>query len=78
MDRFRIRALEKILRSGVLAVGDRIATVETLLGKLRILVEGARKRGNREMLDLYLPKLEYWHARSADGPGEPPKSVAVC
>ena len=45
MDRFRIRALEKMLAGGDLCEGDRIATLETLIRKAAIYAQGARKRG---------------------------------
>ena len=48
MDRFRIRALEKILDSGVLEPDDREATLDMLRKKAGILTAGAEKRGDRE------------------------------
>ena len=44
MDRFRIRALVKILENFTLASGDRRQTLETLVEKLDIYINGARKR----------------------------------
>ncbi len=46
MDRFRITALERILRMGKLAPDDRLAALEVLRQKLRIYAGGAAKRGN--------------------------------
>jgi glycosyltransferase involved in cell wall biosynthesis len=48
MDRFRVRALDKILRDGVLSPEDREAAVRTLLEKLDVYVAGAQKRGRVE------------------------------
>ena len=45
MDRFRVRALEKILAAGVLGPEDALATRQMLVEKCRILAQGARKRG---------------------------------
>jgi len=45
MDRFRIRALEKILAGGDLPDEDRRAVAATLAEKARIYASGARKRG---------------------------------
>lgn len=53
MDRFRIRALEKILASGILSENDRKAAQSTLTEKLAIYVEGARKRGKWEEAAAY-------------------------
>ncbi len=53
MDRFRIRALEKIIESSVLDAGDREAAVRVLLEKLDVYLEGARKRGKSDEVDRY-------------------------
>ncbi len=45
LDRYRIRALTKVLRSGSLTVADRRAARETLLAKIDIYTKGARRRG---------------------------------
>ena len=51
MDRFRVRALNRIISSGVLAPEDLEAAREVLLQKLSVLINGARKHRNREILD---------------------------
>jgi len=48
LDRFRIRALDKLLRSGELAGADRRAACETLLDKIEIYLAGVRRRGRAE------------------------------
>lgn len=45
MDRFRVTALCKLLKSGILSEGQRQQAESVLLKKCRILAEGARKRG---------------------------------
>jgi glycosyltransferase involved in cell wall biosynthesis len=50
MDRFRIRSLEKILSTNHLSDSDRIATVDSLLNKARILRQGAQKRERVEII----------------------------
>lgn len=50
MDRFRVRALERLLRDDRLDAGYRLATLHSLLAKLEVLIGGARKRGNTELL----------------------------
>ncbi len=54
MDRFRIKALEKIIASGRLDDADRGAVVQTLISKVEILAQGARKRGKNKEADGYL------------------------
>ncbi len=46
MDRFRIQALEKILRQDGLDAEDRAAALQTLVEKAQILAKGAEKRGD--------------------------------
>ena len=58
MDRFRIRALEKVLATDTLEPGDREATLAILVRKLEILLNGAKKRDNHELVLAYSPHLE--------------------
>lgn len=58
MDRFRVTALEKMMSCGSLAHGDRAATVEILLNKIRVVLTGARKRGNDELIREYSAKIQ--------------------
>jgi len=44
MDRFRIKALQMIIDSGLLNDHDKTAAVQTLIGKAKILAQGATKR----------------------------------
>jgi len=60
LDRFRVRALEKILHSGALGEGDYAAARDTLLAKLQILTNGARKRGNDAGHKTFAARLEHW------------------
>lgn len=48
MDRFRIKALEKMLQSDSLSCADETATREMIIYKAGILAQGAEKRGNTE------------------------------
>ena len=56
MDRFRIRALAKILNDNILGDEDRAAAIAMLKKKISIYRNGAEKHGNteavREMGDL--------------------------
>jgi glycosyltransferase involved in cell wall biosynthesis len=60
MDRFRVKALEKILRQAVLTAVDRQQTLQMLLEKLNILKLGAEKRHKLEDLASYALKIEYY------------------
>ena len=60
LDRYRIRALEKILSEEILSPKDQLLTKETLVRKLRILIAGARKRGNQDVVAEYEPRLSEW------------------
>ena len=53
MDRFRIRALSKILDIGKLNDRDRVKTIAVLQRKCEILIEGARKRGKPDRVNQY-------------------------
>lgn len=57
MDRFRVRALEKILSCGGLSEDDRRAAEATLREKLTILANGARKRGKTQEVLNYQTRL---------------------
>ncbi len=58
MDRFRVRALIKILREGPLSVAWRRRTREELERKCRILVQGFEKRGKEAAAAFYRRILE--------------------
>jgi GT2 family glycosyltransferase len=58
MDRFRVRALEKMLASEELTEANREATRAMLTQKLRILSAGARKRGNADWARGFEAQLE--------------------
>jgi glycosyltransferase involved in cell wall biosynthesis len=53
MDRFRIRALVKILESGGLDDGDADAARATLIEKIGIVLRGLRKRGRGDDINEY-------------------------
>lgn len=50
MDRFRIRAIKKVLEEDVLSFEDRKAAVAMLQEKITIYLNGARKYGNNEFI----------------------------
>jgi glycosyltransferase involved in cell wall biosynthesis len=74
MDRFRIRALEKLLASGDLSVENHRSALRALIRKLEIYGNGARKRGRIEearrcqrRCDDYRRRLNEWWVPRAGG-----------
>ncbi len=55
MDRFRVRALARLLDDTTLAADDARAARDTLLRKLEILLAGAGKHGNRDIIAEFEP-----------------------
>lgn len=58
MDRFRIYALDKILKSNTLNKEQELLTKQTLQKKLTIFLKGARKHGNQEYIEKYEQMLK--------------------
>lgn len=67
MDRFRIQALSRVLADPKLKDADRRVALETLVKKLEILVAGAEKRQNEEVIREYTPLLTRWRALLHEG-----------
>ena len=57
MDRFRVKALQRVLDDGLVSGDDERMTRMTLAEKLEILVAGARKHGNDKLLEELEPQL---------------------
>ena len=57
MDRFRIRALEKMINDPVLSENDCMATVATAINKARILQKGLMKHSHEEEAERMTKKL---------------------
>ena len=60
MDRYRISALEKLIGSNSLEKDQLEMTAKTLMRKISIIVDGAKKRSNQQVFDLYNEKKIYW------------------
>lgn len=60
MDRFRIRALAKLLGGHKLSPEAREASRKMLLVKLGILLRGAHKHGNQAIVEEFTPLLDRW------------------
>jgi glycosyltransferase involved in cell wall biosynthesis len=72
MDRFRVRALEKLIRSADLSKEDLCAALQVLLDKIAIIHRGAVKRGNTELAREYRNKQLCYRTildSSHDSPG---------
>jgi hypothetical protein len=62
MDRFRVQALESLLKEPHLHVSDQIATLKMLLEKLGILMNGSIKRRKEEAVTHYMEKKTHYVA----------------
>jgi len=58
MDRFRIKALQNIIDSGILKPDDRAAAIAMLIKKCRIYSQGALKRDKTEEVEKYRHIME--------------------
>ena len=67
MDRFRIRALEKVLANDLLTPDQDRETVAMLLRKAAILEQGARKRGKLQRADHYRQLIQRYAGQSGSG-----------
>ena len=64
MDRFRVRAMEKMLQNSSLSPSDRKATIEMLQKKCTILANGCFKRGKVDEGNFYLAIKEKYTFQS--------------
>ena len=60
MDRFRVRALHRLLTTEDLQLADFEAARSTLLAKLEILIKGAYKHGNNPLIEEFEPLYQCW------------------
>ena len=68
LDRFRVRALEKILETGTLGESDREAALNTLLDKIDIFIAGAEKREKWDVVESYRFKRRQWEEQETPEP----------
>ena len=66
MDRFRIRALDKMLASDSLSIEYRLLTLEMLIQKSGIYIKGAEKRGKQDEVDSYHARLQGYQQQLAE------------
>lgn len=64
MDRFRIRALHDLMNQPTLDKKQRQSTINMLLKKLRILLKGARKHDNQDVIHEFQPLLDLYETMS--------------
>jgi len=63
MDRFRIRALEKLMLSNELSKIQKIEMFKVLVMKIKIIISGAENRKNNKLLRIYKYKKQYWEKK---------------
>lgn len=66
MDRFRIRSLNRLLEQESLTAENFSSALATILTKLRILLTGARKHENQQILDEFKPLLLKWERHTSE------------
>ncbi len=60
MDRFRVKAIEKLLSNEKLSVTQRNQALKILISKFEILIGGARKRNKNSFAEEIEEKRRYW------------------
>jgi glycosyltransferase involved in cell wall biosynthesis len=68
MDRFRVRALHRLLATEDLQAADFEAARSTLLNKLEILIRGAHKHGNQPLIEEFEPLYQQWQDQHRPNP----------
>ena len=63
MDRFRIRALEKLMLSFKLSKIQKMEMLKVLIIKIKIIIKGAENRKNTKLLRIYKYKKLYWEKK---------------
>lgn len=58
MDRFRIRSIYRLLQQGELGEPYHSAAITMLISKLEVLLQGAKKHHNNELIAEFMPILE--------------------
>lgn len=58
IDRFRIHSIHRLLQQGELSESDYAVAMSTLIGKLEILLKGAKKHRNEKIIAEFMPMLE--------------------
>ena len=64
MDRFRIIALDKLLRTQQLQPRDQSATIKMLLNKINIYLNGTKKHDNKQYVQYFTELKEYYSPKA--------------
>ena len=60
MDRFRVSSIENLILNYDLNKDQKNKSMVTLIKKLKIIINGAKKRNNSSVINEYTKKLKYW------------------
>ena len=60
LDRFRVQSLEKIIFQNILNDNQKDLAYGVLIKKLKILINGAKKRNNQTVIKVYEKKYDQW------------------
>ena len=60
MDRFRVNSIENLILNHDLNTDQKNKSMATLIKKLKIIINGAKKRNNSPVINEYTKKLKYW------------------
>jgi glycosyltransferase involved in cell wall biosynthesis len=60
MDRFRVNSIENLILNYDLNTDQKNKSMATLIKKLKIIINGAKKRNNSSVISEYTKKLKYW------------------
>jgi hypothetical protein len=60
IDRYRIKALEKILINNNLKTQQKLKVLKYLLKKINIILLGAMNRNNKKIFNMYIKKKFLW------------------
>ena len=60
MDRFRVYSIEKNIKQNKFSKEQKFIAIRYLLEKLQILINGAKRRNNREVFNKYSKKFDFW------------------
>ena len=60
MDRFRVSSIENLILNYDLNKDQKNKSMLTLIKKLKIIINGAKKRNNSSVINEYTKKLKYW------------------
>ncbi len=60
MDRFRVYSIEKNIKQNKFSKEQKFIAIRYLLEKIQILINGAKRRNNREVFNKYSKKFDFW------------------